>query len=357
MKFTFFFIFFFLFFNIEGNSAKAENIKLQGCYNETRTSYDKSGKIKETYENKIDYPNFFIGGKTYIIDTSRLVVFSKSWSSEPYTMSVTFMDENEISARGIWSESDDIENFIVVNLKFKTYSLGGFIATVNKVTKFNDNGRWRVISEAVEKCHVDSKEKSESKSGTAFFINNKGYLISNYHVVKGCKLKTKINYNNREINVKIIAYDKALDLVLLSSDIKGNEFLNFSKEQPKKLQEIVVSGYPLGKYLSNDLKFTRGIISSLKGFEDNINQIQIDAALNPGNSGGPIVNENGELVAVAVGILEKAQNINFGIKASSVENFLILNSIKPTKSWMSLSTNNDKLLKLLEGSTVYAYCN
>jgi len=41
MKFTFFFIFFFLFFNIEGNSAKAENIKLQGCYNETRTSYDK----------------------------------------------------------------------------------------------------------------------------------------------------------------------------------------------------------------------------------------------------------------------------------------------------------------------------
>ena len=49
MKFTFFFIFFFLFFNIEGNSAKAENIKLQGCYNETRTSYDKSGKIKETY--------------------------------------------------------------------------------------------------------------------------------------------------------------------------------------------------------------------------------------------------------------------------------------------------------------------
>ena len=139
MKFTFFFIFFFLFFNIEGNSAKAENIKLQGCYNETRTSYDKSGKIKETYENKIDYPNFSIGGKTYIIDTSRLVVFSKSWSSEPYTMSITFMDENEISARGIWSESDDIENFIVVNLKFKTYSLGGFIATVNKVTKFNDN--------------------------------------------------------------------------------------------------------------------------------------------------------------------------------------------------------------------------
>ena len=55
--------------------------------------------------------------------------------------------------------------------------------------------------------------------------------------------------------------------------------------------------------------------------------------------------------------IHKAQNINFGLKASSVENFLTLNSIKPTKSWMSLSINNDKLLKLLEASTVYAYCN
>ena len=109
--------------------------------------------------------------------------------------------------------------------------------------------------------------------------------------------------------------------------------------------------------MSSDLKFTRGIISSLKGFEDNINQIQIDAALNPGNSGGPIVNESGELVAVAAGILEKVQSINFGIKASSVENFLTLNSVKPTKNWVSLSMKNDKLLKLLEASTVYAFCN
>ena len=232
-----------------------------------------------------------------------------------------------------------------------------FIATVNQVTKFFDNSRWRIISKATQKCDAASKKESGSKSGTAFFINNKGYLISNYHVVEGCKLAPRINYNNKEIKAKIVASDKTLDLVLLSSDITGNKFLNFSKDQPKKLQEIIASGYPLGKYLSSDLKFTRGIISSLKGFEDNINQIQIDAALNPGNSGGPIVNENGELVAVAVGILEKAQNINFGIKASSVENFLILNSIKPSKRWMSLGMKNDKLLDLLEASTVYTFCN
>ena len=69
-------------------------------------------------------------------------------------------------------------------------------------------------------------------------------------------------------------------------------------------------------------------ISSLKGFKDNSSQIQIDAALNMGNSGGPIVDSNnGELVAVAVSMLrnEIVEGINFGIKVSQVRDFLYSN--------------------------------
>ena len=65
----------------------------------------------------------------------------------------------------------------------------------------------------------------------------------------------------------------------------------------KKLNKVYVAGYPLGKGLSDDLKISSGIISSLKGFKDNSNEIQVDAPINPGNSGGPIINENGDLVA------------------------------------------------------------
>ena len=65
-------------------------------------------------------------------------------------------------------------------------------------------------------------------------------------------------------------------------------------------RSILDAGYPLGKGLSDDLKFTQGIISAVKGYADNSNQIQLDAAINSGNSGGPIVNEDGDLVAVAV---------------------------------------------------------
>ena len=81
----------------------------------------------------------------------------------------------------------------------------------------------------------------------------------------------------------------------------NTKYVTLSNKQPKKLQRIIASGYPFGKYISDDLKFTSGIVSSLKGPNDDSTLVQVDAALNPGNSGGPIVDEeSGQLVAVSV---------------------------------------------------------
>jgi len=98
-------------------------------------------------------------------------------------------------------------------------------------------------------------------------------------------------------------------------------------------------------------------LSSIKGFKDNSNEIQIDAPINPGNSGGPIINENGDLVAIAVAGMTEAQNINFGIKSSAAERFLMSNNINPKKSMYSGIKDNDQLLEILEEGTVYTYCN
>ena len=203
----------------------------------------------------------------------------------------------------------------------------------------------------------DSKG-SGSSSGTAFFITKDGYLLTNNHVVKGCSI-SKLSYRNKDYDTKLIATDANLDLALLKADIKPNTFVEFSSGDPKKLQKIFVAGYPLGKGLSDDLKITSGIISSLKGFKDNSNEIQVDAAINPGNSGGPIVNESGELIAIAVSGLSKksTESINFGIKADAVRTFLKLNKVSPSISRFNFSSNSDKLLKILEDSTVYTYCN
>ncbi|WP_440910422.1 S1C family serine protease [Candidatus Pelagibacter sp.] len=197
-----------------------------------------------------------------------------------------------------------------------------------------------------------------SYSGTAFFVSNSGHLLTNNHVVEECSV-SKITYLNNEYEAQLLATDKTLDLALLKTEINPKSYFNFSKDGANKLNKIYVAGYPLGKGLSDDLKITSGIVSSLKGFDDNSNEIQIDAPINPGNSGGPIINENGDLVAIAVSGLAKDQTegINFGIKSSAAELFLKSNKVTPKKSMYDGIKDNNKLLEILEDGTVYTYCN
>ena len=209
---------------------------------------------------------------------------------------------------------------------------------------------------------TETKPKNESGqlvSGSGFFIDKNGYVVTNSHVIDGCKNDKKVHINNVSKNFEIVADDKSLDLALLKTDIKNKDYIKITREEVNKLDKIIVAGYPLGKFLSDDLKFTEGIVSSLKGFMDSSHEMQIDAAINTGNSGGPVVNENGELVGVAVATLSKeiTEGINFAIKSSSVEMFLKSNSIRPIKSSFSFGNlNRSKLRELLENSTVYISC-
>ena len=205
----------------------------------------------------------------------------------------------------------------------------------------------------------NESEKIVSASGTAFFIDKEGHLITNHHVIKGCKDKSQISFKNKNIKAKLIAKDEFLDLALLKADVNNINFITISDTPPNKLNRIIVAGYPFGIELSNDLKFNSGIITSLKGLGDDSTRIQIDAAINPGNSGGPIVyEENGQLVAVAVAGLskDKTEAVNFGIKASSVKNFLQSNQIDLTLIKKKFNFSNDDLAELLESSTVYTFC-
>ena len=226
------------------------------------------------------------------------------------------------------------------------------------IPNFEDKFSVRTVYSCDKKSKDDGEKETGASSGTAFFINKKGYLLTNNHVVDGCTL-SKISYKNKDYDTRLIATDKTLDLALLKAELKPKTFINFSNNEAKKLNTIYVAGYPLGKGLSDDLKINPGAVSSLKGFEDNSNEIQIDAPINPGNSGGPIINENGNLIAIAVSGMAKDQTegINFGIKSSAAERFLKSNNINIDKSLYSRSKNKEQLRNILEEGTVYTYCN
>jgi len=221
---------------------------------------------------------------------------------------------------------------------------------------YNDNKKKEDL-EIKREEEIKNNTNKVTSSGTGFFIDNNGHIITNFHVVEPNLKNIKVKFDGVDHYANLISKDKNLDLALIKIETKNKYFIKITNKQIKKLQKIYVAGYPLGQGLSDDLKYTSGIVSSLKGFENNISQIQIDATLNMGNSGGPIVdNKSAELVAVAVSMLrnEIVHGINFGIKNTQVRDFLIANGIDVDQ--LSKKHKHKNLTNILERSTLFISC-
>ena len=192
-------------------------------------------------------------------------------------------------------------------------------------------------------------------SGTGFFINRDGILLSNYHVIQGCA-SVSLYHNGVKYQSNIIASDRTNDIAIISSSKKSNQYFRVDKDGPSLLEEIFVAGYPLGLKVSNALKISSGRVSSLAGFGDNYANFQLDAAINPGNSGGPIINKKGNVVGIAVAYLPDAQGFNFGIKSSTVNSFVNSNKINFTSPNMTEMSTKD-LSRLMNEATVFIECS
>jgi S1-C subfamily serine protease len=169
----------------------------------------------------------------------------------------------------------------------------------------------RKIAEAKKKQEEEDQKRKEANaklyvigSGTGFFVSSEGHVVSNDHVVGICrKVATKIE--GKIINFNVIDTDKVNDLGLIQGEYKSKNFLNIKSGGAEFGEDIVTFGYPLSDDLSDSVKLTRGIVSSLSGPGNNYSEIQIDAAIQPGNSGGPVLNMEGQVVGVASSGLNK----------------------------------------------------
>jgi len=190
--------------------------------------------------------------------------------------------------------------------------------------------------EAEERRREELSKPRELSSGSGFVINKSGHLLTNRHVVERCEFVT-IHPPSGPTLARVVASDPVNDLALLKTDMPEDDYLPISANNASLLDNVIVAGYPLGPKLSSSVKVTTGVVSSLTGLGDNYSLLQIDAAVQKGSSGGPILNDQGNVIAVTVSGLDKLQvlgqngfipeNINFGIKSSTVRAFVEANGV------------------------------
>ena len=216
----------------------------------------------------------------------------------------------------------------------------------------------------VAKVAPQDNEVISASSGSGFAVSADGYVITNHHVIEGCQ-KVVVHYKGKELPVTVVTYDQQNDLALLKGDFRPETVFALSGNQPELLQDVYVAGYPFGNKISSSVKVTKGIISSLTGIGNNFSNIQIDAALQSGNSGGPILDEMGNIVGVAVSKLDAKymydnfgiipENTNFGIKANVVRSVLESNEVSSPPANRS-EISKSQLGKMISSGTYYISC-
>ena len=214
------------------------------------------------------------------------------------------------------------------------------------------------------KPKYDDKKIIIIGSGSGFFVSDQGHIVSNAHVVGVCK-KVKAYEEGVEVFLNILATDNVNDLGLVKGKFKNTQYLNIKTDGAELGEDIVAFGYPLSQTLSDSVKLTKGIVSSLSGLDNNYSQIQIDAAIQPGNSGGPVLNMNGQVIGVASAGLSKLymakkaafipENVNFAVAAQSLTTFLKANKMKVTSGPTRIYSTKE-LAKIGEPATIQLFC-
>jgi TPR repeat protein len=171
-------------------------------------------------------------------------------------------------------------------------------------------------------------------TGSGFFINADGQIITNAHVVDGCAA-VKLSSG---VTLKQVAIDSDSDLALLNAGRKATSFARLRGGKGARLGEsVIAAGYPLAGMLGSGTIVSSGNISALAGLGNDRRNIQISAPVQPGNSGGPLIGDDGAIVGVvsskldaikvAGAINDIPQNVNFAVSLGTLQSFLNANNV------------------------------
>lgn len=229
-----------------------------------------------------------------------------------------------------------------------------------------EEARKKELTEEQQKKEAEEKEEKRNATytGTGFFINTTGYLISNAHVVTDKTYLAIRDSRGKFYRVTVVAEDKKNDLVLLHTIGSFPALRIVHSDQVQKGQHVLTVGYPQISIQGNESKVTDGIINSFSGLNNDDNWFQISVPIQGGNSGSPLVNESGEIVGVIVATVNDQnfynktgsmpQNINYAIKSKVLLQFLStqqVSNITNTRSKMSIAQVDNATVLVIAKNT------
>jgi serine protease Do len=178
-------------------------------------------------------------------------------------------------------------------------------------------------------------QNRSSSSGSGFFVSESGHILTNHHVVSDCSSLEVVGRGR----AGIVRTDPRNDLALVRIATGASTPAAVFRQTPAQLAEAVfVFGYPFAQ-LGTGLNVTTGSVSAVSGIGGDSSQIQLTAPIQPGNSGGPIVDSSGAVVGLSVAKLDDRvalrelgslpQNVNFGIRSELATLFLRGSGVEP----------------------------
>ena len=203
-------------------------------------------------------------------------------------------------------------------------------------------------------------------SGSGFALN-KGYVVTNYHVVEGAQTIRIVGVNGemyKAYKAIVVAVDRNNDIALLKisdKNFKGFNSIPYGvKTQLAEVGESVfLLGYPLTETMGDEIKLTTGVISSRSGFQGDKSIYQTTAPIQPGNSGGPLFDNNGNVIGIVCAKHKGAENVGYAIKSVYLKNLIETSldiPIVPTSNALSNQSLPNKV-KLAKKFVFFIYCS
>lgn len=204
-------------------------------------------------------------------------------------------------------------------------------------------------------------------SGSGFIVDTQGHVLTNEHVVHACTAPRITDATNATYQASIVATDLANDLALLKVEHHWPDAASFRDgREPRPGEPVVVTGYPLAGLIGSGVAVTTGSVTSLNGPRDDSRLLQLSAPIQPGNSGGPLLDDNGHvagvvtstlngmILALATGVMP--QNVNFAVKAEIARNFLDTHDVAYSHAAAGHALANGDIGQLAKRFTVRINC-